>query len=215
LSLWVSFLQVPQDALQKLWKPEGHLIPGELEKLVNLLKNARVPISNEHEGLERDYEAYVKFCKSISIATEEIQSAQGRDDFTGPKGLAGVIEQAQSKDVLKEIRVTFAKIERLRSLEKTIRDLDALIDLLTRVSERLSSIGKQKGQEVRLFVSSTGKGLSFRLAYGHETPTPPPPPTVKPIEGLEVGFDNQNVERWMEYGMRAILGKSGVSEVST
>jgi hypothetical protein len=215
MSLWVSYLQVPQDALQKLWKPEGHMIPGDLEKLVNLLKNTRDPLKKECESLERDYDSYVRFCKSISMATEDIQLTQGREDFTSPKGLAGVIEEAQSKDVLKEIRVTFADIERLRTLERTIKDLDGLIDLLSRVSERFASIGKQGGQEIRLFVNSTGKGLSFRLVYGHEAPPASSMPAMKTIEEPEVSFDTLNVERWMEYGMRAILGKGSTGEVAT
>jgi hypothetical protein len=215
MSLWVSYLQVPQDALQKLWKPEGHVIPGDLERLVHLLKSARDPLFDEYESLEEEYDSYVRFCKSISISTEDIQSTQGRDDFNSPRGLAGVIEKAQSKDVLKEIRVTFADIERLRYLESTIKDLDGLIDLLSKVSERFATISKQRGQEIRLFVNSTGKGLSFRLVYGHEAPPSSPMPSTKATEQPEISFDNLNVERWMEYGMRAILGKGVQREAAS
>ncbi len=184
-----------------------------MEKLVSLLKKIKAPLSLEYQALAREYESYVKFCESISMPAQDIQSVQGHDDFVGPKGLAGVVEETQSKDVLDEIRITFGHIERLRDLERTLKDLDGLIDLLSKVGERFTGVAKQKGQDLRLFISSTGKGLSFRLVYGRGTQQRAQQ-SQKAVENQEVSFDGGSVENWLEYGMRAVLGKTARNETA-
>lgn len=214
MSLWLSSLQLPQEALQRLWKAEGHAIPGDLEKLVPLLIRLKAPLNSEYQGLRKDYDSYVKFCESISLAPEDIQSTLSREEVTGPRGLNGLIEETQSKDVLKEIRVTFADIERLRGLERTLKDMEGLIDLLSKIRERFTNTSKQKGQELRLFIASTGKGLSFRLVYGLSEPelSNPRGPIREKGRTRELTFDSSDVESWMEYGMKAILGKGAKTE---
>jgi hypothetical protein len=193
-----------------LWKAEGHNVPGDLDKLVSLLVRLRAPIGLEYRSLSKDYEEYVRFCESISIASEDIQSPMSRDE-TSPRALHGVVEETQYGDVLKKVRVTFSDIERLRSLQRTMKDMDGLIDLLAKIQERFSSLTKQKGQDLRLFISSTGKGLSFRLVFGHGAAEL----TKQPARIQEVNFDNFDVEGWMEYGMKAILAKGSETEIES
>ena len=193
-----------------MWKAEGHSIPGDLDKLVPLLVRLRAPIGVEYQSLNKDYDGYVRFCESISIASEDIQSPMSRDE-TSPRALNGVVEETQYGDVLKKVRVTFSDIERLRSLQRTLKDMDGLIDLLSRIKERFTSLAKQKGQDLRLFISSTGKGLSFRLVFG----LGPVVLAKQPPRIHDENFDSVDVEGWMEYGMKAILSRSSTTEIES
>jgi hypothetical protein len=68
-------------------------------------------------------------------------------------------------DILEKIPISFANIERLVVLERTVRDIDDLVGLLSSILERIAKAPRRNAEEVKLFVTSSADGLSFRLVY--------------------------------------------------
>lgn len=112
-------------------------------------------------------------------------------------------------DILKGIPVTFSEMDRLRGFEQTLKDLDGLIDLLSRIRERFS-VGEKNDEDVlRLFIVSSGKGVSFRLVYepfsSARMKRSRDLTTKKSMRVQPSSSSNLDVQRWIEYGQRALL----------
>jgi len=73
--------------------------------------------------------------------------------------------EKRATDMLEEIPITFANIERLGVLDRSLRDIDDLAALLSGILERIGKAPRRNAEEVKLFVASSGNELSFRLVY--------------------------------------------------
>ena len=210
MSFWLSLLSLPEDLLERLRKASGHRVPEDVVELVTHLQKSRQSLGSECEALREDYESYVQFCKSVSVEPEDIQPKPSKHDSTRSWALIGAYDRSKSDDVLRGIPITFSSIERLRSLERSLRDLDGLIDFLSRIVERVAGVTKKTGEEVRIFITSTGKGLQFQMVYELTEATTPKP-------GREQARDQSSqarqigpvdVQRWIDYGLKALSEKS-------
>ncbi len=209
MSFWLSSLVLPEDVLEHLSKASGHSVPSDLEGLVSVLRSQRTIIAAKHESLKHDYESYLRFCTSLGLDPGDVQASAGKFEVLNPRILVGTMEPNGPVDVLKGIPVTFGEIDRLRNLEQTLKDLDGLIDLLSRIRERFSRVENHKDDTLRLYIVSSGKGVTFRLVYepfssarlrqSHEL-TPRKSMRVHPTSS-----GNLDVQRWIEYGQRALL----------
>ncbi len=211
MSFWLSSLLLPEDVLEHLWKANGHLIPSELEELVSILRNQRAIVAGKHESLKRAYESYLGFCTSLGLDPDDVQSSVEKFEVLNVRNLVGPMEPNGIVDILKSIPVTFGEIDRLRDLERTLKDLDGLISLLSRIRERFLGVEKHKDDSVRLYIASSGKGVNFRLVYE-------PFSTAKLKHSYELvprknartqpAFtSNLDVQRWIGYGERALSEK--------
>ncbi|TMI24179.1 hypothetical protein E6H36_09170 [Candidatus Bathyarchaeota archaeon] len=209
MSFWLSSLVLPEDVLEHLGKASGHLVPSDIEGLVSVLRNQRTIIAAKHESLKHDYESYLRFCTSLGLDPGEVQSSVRKFETLNPRALVGTMEPDGQVDILKGIPVTFSEMDRLRGFEQTLKDLDGLIDLLSRIRERFS-VGEKNNEDVlRLFIVSSGKGVSFRLVYEpfssarmkHSRDLT----TKKSMRVQPSSSSNLDVQRWIEYGQRALL----------
>ncbi len=110
--------------------------------------------------------------------------------------------------------MAFSGIERLRNLERSLRDLDGLIVVLSRIVERFSGIAKKTEEEVRLFITSTGKGLSFQMVYEVVGPAAPKPGKVQAKDKTREArqITPNDIQRWIDYGLKALSNKAPNSD---
>ncbi len=219
MSFWLSSLVLPEDVLEHLSKASGHSVPSDMEGLVSVLKNQRTSVAGTYELLKHDYESYLGFCASLGLDPGDVQSSIGRSEVLTPRTLVGTVETNSAVDILKGIPVTFGGIDRLRDLERTLRDLDGLIDLLSRIRERFSVVQKQKDDTLRLYIVSSGKGVTFRLVYetwssarlkhSHELTS------KKSMRAQPSSPSNLDVQRWIEYGQKALLANAAKVSAAT
>ncbi len=211
MSFWLSSLLLPEDVLEHLWKASGHLVPSELEGLISILKNQRVIVAGKQGSLKHAYESYLGFCMSLGLDPGDVQSSVEKFEVLNTRNLVGTMEPNGPADVLKGIPVTFGEIDRLRDLERTLKDLDGLINLLSRIRERFLGVEKDKDDSLRLYIASSGKGINFRLVYepfstarlkhSHE---------LTPRENVRTQpsfTSNLDLQRWIGYGQRALVEK--------
>ena len=219
MSFWLSSLVLPEDVLEHLSKASGHSVPSDIEGLVSVLRNQRTSVTGTYQLLKHDYESYLGFCTSLGLDPGDVQSSVGKFEVLTPRTLVGTVEPSSAVDVLKGIPVTFGGIDHLRDLERTLKDLDGLIDLLSRIRERFSAIEKQKDDTLRLYIVSSGKGVTFRLVYepwssarlkhSHELTS------KKSIKVQPSSPSNLDVQRWIEYGQKALMASAAIASAAT
>lgn len=212
MSFWLSSLVLPEDVLERLWKANGHLVPSELEGLISLLRSQRAIVAGRHELLKRAYESYLGFCKSLGLDPSDVQSSAGKFEVLAPRSLVGTTERNASVDVLNGIPVIFGEMDRLRDLGRTLNDLDGLIGLLSRVRERFSGVEKRKDETLRLYITSSGKGVNFRLVYEPlsiaKLKASRELTSRRALQAQPASSVSPDVQRWIEFGQKALLEKS-------
>ncbi len=212
---WLNSVQIPEEALERLWRRNGHIVPAELDDLVSFLENIHSGLKARVDSLRKDYSAYVKFCGLVQTTPEDPLVPVVKN---APEGLYGFSRSSNynpSDDVLSDIPLTFSGLEKLRSAERTFNDTQRVINVLSKIRERFSNLDGSKDEEVRLFMSSNGKGLSFQLVY-----------TIKASLGLKlektavekpVGADRvgrADVQKWIDFGLKAMAWKSKETDVA-
>ncbi len=211
LSFWLSSLTLPEDVLEHLWKASGHLVPSELEGLISILRSQGAIVAGKHESLKHAYESYLGFCTSLGLDPGDVQSSVEKFEVLNARNLVGTMEPNGTVDILKGIPVTFGEIDRLRDLGRTLKDLDGLVNLLSRIRERFLGVEMDKDDSLRLYIASSGKGINFRLVY-----EPFSTARLKHSHELTLGKNvriqpaftsNLDEQRWVGYGQRALLEK--------
>ena len=176
-------------------------------------------MAGTYESLKHDYESYLGFCTSLGLDPGDVQSSVGKFEVLTPRTLVGTMEPNSAVDILKGIPVTFGGIDHLRDLERTLKDLDGLIDLLSRIRDRFSLVEKQKDDTLRLYIVSSGKGVTFRLVYEpwssaglkHSRELT----FKKSVRAQPSSLSNLDVERWIEYGQKALLANAAKATAAT
>jgi len=167
------FQSLSEQLVASLTKQEGHLVPKGVEEQISSLGNFRESLDSEYQTLKKSYEAYVRFCRSVGAEPEEIQPEQESELENGTlsrvKALRDELDsQVAGKgisDKFEGIPIGFAGIQRLRDTEEALKEIDALMRLLSGIVERIAKVAIEEDEEVRLLVTSSGKFLSFRLVY--------------------------------------------------
>lgn len=215
LSFWLSSLLLPKEVLEHLWKADGHLVPSEIENLISMLKAQKTAVVAKQESLRKDYDAYLSFCASLNLDPVTVPSAK-QPEMDSYQNILGIINPASSEDVLKNIPLTFSEISKLRDLDRSLKDLDGLIDLLSKILERFRGSAISKDDSLRLYIGSSGKGLSFRLVYEPASTLKQRQArasqtrrgTVRPRSSTSTSFD---VQSWIELGQKALMEKAGLA----
>ncbi len=212
---WLNSLQLPEEALERLWRGTGHLVPAELDELVSFLENLRNSIGSNYDVLRRDYDSYVSFCKSISVTPEDPHTPRPKNEVNGLWEFATPREVLHSGDLVKEMSVGFAGIDKMRALDRTLRDMNRLIGFLAKVKERFADAPRQKSEEVRLYVFAHGRGLAFQLVYEFKdfpTPKMEKPKNLRGFSAEQSGTDE--VQKWIDFGLKALAWKSKDADLS-
>jgi len=174
LSYQCVFQSLSEQLVASLTKQEGHLVPKGVEEQISSLGNFRESLDSEYQTLKKSYEAYVRFCRSVGAEPEEIQPEQESElenvTLSRVKALRDELDSHKSQgkgisDKFEGIPIGFAGIQRLRDTEEALKEIDALMRLLSGIVERIAKVAIEEDEEVRLLVTSSGKFLSFRLVY--------------------------------------------------
>ncbi len=211
---WLNSLQLPEEALERLWRGTGHLVPAELDELVSFLENLRKSISNNYESLTRDYDSYVSFCKSINVIPEDPHTPRARHEVNGLWEFATPREVLHSGELVKEMSVGFAGIDKMRALDRTLRDTNRLIGFLAKVKERFADAPRQKSEEVRLYVFAHGRGLAFQLVYEFKDFPASRMEKPKNLKGFSAEqTETVEVQKWIDFGLKALAWRSKDAEL--
>lgn len=166
------FQSLSEQVAASLTKEGGHVVPKGVEEQISRLQSFRGSLDSEYQALKKTYEAYVQFCRSVGTQPEEIHPKQKPElgfENSRLKALRDELQlESQGKETdraFEQIPISFGGIERLRDVEEALTEIDALIGLLSEVVEGIAKVARAKDEEVRLFVTSSGNLLSFRLVY--------------------------------------------------
>ena len=202
----LSSLQLPGEALERIWKRTGHLVPSELDGLISFLRETRDSYRARSVDLRKEYESYVQLCKSVNITPDD-PLASGK-----PGEILWDFESANSpglEEKVKEIPLRFARFDQLRAVEQSLRDLDILARVLTKVRDRFSKLPSHKGGEVRLFIYAKGTDIALQLVYeakGNGSLKVEKRPEGKLSKAGQSG--NADVREWINFGLRALARKN-------